>query len=344
METAVISLENKMPQVQSHIFNSRWDSESQKMHFGVSEICDTPLLVSVREYKSNGVLWSAIYNSLHPGIDYWIMPISKSVCDYTNSSFHAGVKICIYNALTNKQLYEMPYFNKFIDVPYVDLSNSVPYHINYLEFFVQEKYAKYMKPFDTVVDVGANIGVFTSYLLHKKIAKKIIAIECGRAAFSDLKNNFYTNPIVTLINKALHINNSRLEFYEDCSNPTISSAIHRGNMKYHNSNIQLSNIATNLVDTITIADIINQHGIIDLFKIDIEGGEYSIFESVESNLLSNINNFLIECHFFEEDYLSKYNSLISKLNKNGFAVEEFKKGQSEAKGGSEMIFATKISK
>lgn len=328
---------------ESVVFNCRWDWDTQKMYYSVSKTLDFPILVSLREYKSNAVTWSSRYDSLHGGVEYWMMPVHKSVNNYQTSEWVSGIKLCIYDERTGKQLYEYPFFNKFVDIPTIDLSNSIPYYINYLEFFVNDKYKKYFnRAYDTVVDVGANVGVFTSYLLHKRVCKKVISVECDSRALVDLKSNFYTNPLVTVIDKALHYDNSQLEFYEDIDNPIVSSAIPVGSFTYHNDGFNKNRIKRTL-DTITLKEITDMYGIIDLLKIDIEGGEYSIFDKADGSVLDKINHLLIECHFFEDDYMQKYENLLIKLKNAGFLVEEYESGQAEkCKGGSEVIFATKV--
>jgi FkbM family methyltransferase len=316
-------------------FSSRWDPVDQRVYFSASGYVEK-VRISIREYKSNAVAWSVVYDELAPNCEYWILPIPKSTHDYETSDVVAGVKLCIYDEETGKQLYEYPYFIKFVDIPHIDLSNSIPYHINYLEFFVRDKYKRFIEKYDTVVDVGANVGVFTSYLLHKKAAKKIIAVECDGRALKDLKNNFYTNPAVTVIEKALNVSNEPITLYEVIDNPVVSTTIPKSDLQFKSDDLPS---VGRLVDTVTLDDIVSEFGTIDLLKVDIEGGEYNIFEKVSNDTLGSINNILIECHFYENDYLEKYQRLISKLGNCGFVVEEYEMGQSQKIGESEVIFA-----
>jgi len=336
----IITKLNIKPMIENK-FWSRWDANEQKMYFGSTNTTDFPVIISIREYQSDGVLWSCNYNNLHEGIEYWIVPLSKNMHDYEKDPLFSGVKICIYKKESNELIYEYPYFYKFVSIPRVSLSSDIPYYVNYKEFFIEDKYKKYFnKKYDNIVDVGANVGVFTEYLIQNEITEKIIAVECDSKALKDLKNNFKREYRVEIIPKALNSTNDPITFYQSEENPIISSAIHPDQLKNHNAGIKGSDKV--IVDTVTIKDIIDKLGNIDLLKIDIEGGEYEIIKNIDPSLFKNINNFLIECHFFEEDYLVKYNALVKKLSDNGYKVEEYIKNQAFIyTGGSEIIFASK---
>jgi FkbM family methyltransferase len=336
----IINKLNIKPMTNYNIW-SRWDASEQKIYYGTFEDINTPVTVALREYQSDGVLWSGDYDTLYKNAEYWMVPINKGMWDYEKDLKFGGIKICIYKKENNELIYEYPYFQKFVNIPRVSLSNSIPYYINYKEFFIEDKYKKYFnKKFDSIVDVGANVGVFTEYLIQKELSEKIIAVECDSKALKDLKNNFKREYRVEIIPKALNSTNSPITFYQSEENPIISSAIPPDKLKNHNAGVKGSDKV--VVDTITIKDLVDKLGNIDLLKIDIEGGEYEIIKNVDSSLFKNINNILIECHFFEEDYLEKYNNLIRKLSDYGYEVEEFTEGQAiKYKGGSEVIFATK---
>jgi FkbM family methyltransferase len=336
----IITKLNIKPMIENK-FWSRWDANEQKMYFGSTNTTDFPVIISIREYQSDGVLWSCNYNNLHEGIEYWIVPLSKNMHDYEKDPLFSGVKICIYKKENEELIYECPYFSKFVNKPRVSLSSDIPYYVNYKEFFIEDKYKKYFnKKYDNIVDVGANVGVFTEYLIQNEITEKIIAVECDSKALKDLKNNFKREYRVEIIPKALNSTNDPITFYQSEENPIISSAIHPDQLKNHNAGIKGSDKV--IVDTVTIKDIIDKLGNIDLLKIDIEGGEYEIIKNIDPSLFKNINNFLIECHFFEEDYLVKYNALVKKLSDNGYKVEEYIKNQAFIyTGGSEIIFASK---
>jgi FkbM family methyltransferase len=320
---------------------SKWDASEQKIYYGTSEDINTPVTITLREYQSDGVLWSSDYDMLYKNTEYWMIPINKNMHDYEKDPKFGGIKICIYKKENNELIYEYPYFQKFVNILKVSLSNSIPYYFNYKEFFIEDKYKKYLnKKYDNVVDVGANVGVFTEYLIQKELSERIISIECDSKALKDLKNNFKREYRVEIIPKALNSTNDPITFYQSEENPVISSTIHPDKLKNHMAGVKGNDEI--IVDTVTIKDLVDKLGYIDLLKIDIEGGEYEIIKNIDPSLFKNINNLLIECHFFEEDYLEKYSNLIKKLSDNGYKVEEYIKDQAIThKSASEVIFVTK---
>jgi hypothetical protein len=324
-------------------FSARWDSNEQKMTYSCTRNLDFPIIVSLREYKSNAVMWSAEYPYFPANCEYWMVPIPKNVCDYSKSDFFSGIKFCVYKKDTQEQLYECPFFSKFVNMPTVSLSNRAPYYMNYLEYFMEEKYAKWIgkdKKFYTAVDVGANIGVFTEYLIKNKIARKIISVECDPVALEDLQKNYDVNDNVKIINKALNDTNDPIVFYQCTENSIISSTLAPSDIAHHKSGVVGSNKTE--VQTVTLKDLVDEAKHIDLLKIDIEGAEYKVIENMDPSLSKYIDNMFIECHFFEADYKEKYDRLLSKLSAMGYTVDEtISRSLENYTGGSECIFASK---
>lgn len=321
-------------------FTSRWDLENQLIYYSTETQINYPLLVSLKEYRSDAVLWSTVMDSMSPYIEFWLCPISKSTFCYKSDPHFMGVKLCIYNNKTGEQIYEQPYVDKFVNIPQISLSNFIPYRYNYLEYFVHKKYKKWLdKSYDLVVDVGANVGVFTSYMLHNDYAKKIVMIECDKKALTDLKKNFKNNTNVFLIEKALSDSEESVYFYHSEENPVISSTIHPDKLVAHMAGVK--GTEKTLVDTITLKQLIDKYGNIDLLKIDIEGGEYNVIINSDNNIYENINNMFVECHFFENDYVEMYNKMVDKLKSVGYIVDEYMTNQHQNVGTSECIFAHK---
>jgi FkbM family methyltransferase len=307
----------------------------------VDQEIDFPILISLKEYKSNAVLWSSVMETMPANIEFWMRPINKDVHSYDTDPYCSGVTLCIYNNETGEQLYEHPYVHQFVNIPTVTLSNSVPYHFNYMEYFVHQKYGKWLnRQYKTVVDVGANVGVFSSYMLLNDYATKLIAIECDKVALKDLQKNFKHNTTVTVLPKALSASPEPITFYHSPDNPVISSTLSPDRLESHLAGVK-GNVE-NIVETVTIDQLVNTYGEIDLLKIDIEGAEYDIILNADVSVFDQINNIFLECHFFEKDYKQKYTAVLDKIRMMGYTVEEFKPNQSDAPGTSECIFATKV--
>jgi FkbM family methyltransferase len=323
-------------------FTSNWDLDTQTIHYSTDIQVDYPILASLKEYKSDAVLWSTVLNTMSPNVDYWMIPISKEYLDYSKDPNFTGVKLCMYDNRTGQQLYEMPFVSKFVDIPTVTLSNHAPYRMNYMEFYIDKKYERWIgKPYGLVIDVGANIGVFTKYMLDNEYANHVVSIECGQLALEDLQKNFKRNPWVTIIPKALHYKNEQITFYQSDANSLISSILSPSQLTHHNAGKSGDNAYS--VDSITLGDLAQQYNTIDLLKMDIEGAEYDIILNTDAAVFTNIKNIFIECHFFENNYQHKYDSMLARLRVLGYTVEEYTPNQSTYAGTSECIFATKYS-
>jgi hypothetical protein len=111
-------------------------------------------------------------------------------------------------------------------------------------------------------------------------------------------------------------------------------------MQTHKSGV-LGNVMET-VSTVTIQQLIETYGEIDLLKIDVEGAEYDIILNTDNSLFEKINNIFVECHFFEKDYKQKYTDVLNKLRLMGYEVEEYKPNQFEDAGGSECVYARNI--
>jgi FkbM family methyltransferase len=331
----------KNMEIKNYEFQAEWNADEQKMYYSCNTDIDSPIIVSLREYQSDGILWSMTYDKLSANIWFWMSPVPKSSYDLDRDENFTGIKICIYKKDTNEQIYEKPFYKRFKNKPNVRLSNFIPYRLNYEEYFIQKKYDKWLsKQYDLVVDVGANVGVFTQYMILNGWAKNILAVECDSLALKDLNENFKLNDRVDIIPKALHHKNEPIELFESEANPVITSTLAPEKLENHMAGVKGDTVK--MVETITIKDIVEAYETIDLLKIDIEGAEYEILLNTPSECFESINNIFLECHFFENDSSIKYKTLIEKLSQLGYKVEEFENGlDKKCIGGSECIFAKK---
>jgi len=146
---------------------------------------------------------------------------------------------------------------------------------------------------DVVVDLGANVGLFTDYAAKK--CKKVIAVEGSAQHFSCLVKNTYENNNIEYLNANV--------VSEKPKNNTTWGSPSKINM--------------------TISDIFDLYDLnyIDFLKVDIELSEYDIFESIDKNILHRIKKIAIETH---DD--SRNEKLISDINKENFYYFDYHLG------------------
>lgn len=181
------------------------------------------------------------------------------------------------------------------------------YHEIYnLEDYQFGNYCK-IKPGDTVVDLGGNIGVFTRYAYHMG-AKRIITFEPDRRYFEILKQNAPANTI--LFNAAVGDSLGKL---------TLTESQHLGgsnlwqqpdprHTQYQVNTYTLDHLfKTGLIDSI------------DFLKVDIEGSEIIALNGISDENLSRVRNIAVEYH---HEHLGFDDSLrdgfIARLNRLGF--------------------------
>lgn len=335
-----LGLEQSHPikQQMNYEFDANWNLQEQKIYYSCKTNIDFPIIVTLRDYQSDAILWASRMDSLAANITCWMIPIPKHMHSYENDPHFTGVKFCVYRQDTEEQLYEQPFFHKFLNVPRINLSNFLPYRMNYSEFFIQRKFRRATDhEYDLVVDVGANAGIFTEYMLRNNFAKKIVAVECDTIALKDLQRNFKRIKDVTIIPKALHYSEEPITFYQFTQNPTISTTLSPDRIKNHGAGLQSD--STLKLDTVTIEQLVNTYGTIDLLKIDIEGAEYEILFRADDKLFNHINHLMIECHFFEAEYKELFNKLRNRLLSLGYSIDEINTNPNNLEGVSEVLYA-----
>jgi FkbM family methyltransferase len=165
---------------------------------------------------------------------------------------------------------------------------------------------------DVIVDIGANYGVFSLYSQMFK-PKKVYSVEPIKSTFENMKKNLAGYDVVC-INKAISNKNGFETFALTSVNGNNFSL---KNIKgYHPSEI----INEEVVETITIDQLISDYEIayIDFLKVDCEGGELDLFQTINKDYLkNNINKIALEYHS-----MIIRDAVTEILIGNGFIVED----------------------
>lgn len=179
---------------------------------------------------------------------------------------------------------------------------------------------------DIVVDIGFNYGLFTISSLEKN-PKRIIGFEPNNKLCEIFNKNF-NDDRVTLVNCAVSDNDKVARFYEN--NFSVMNTIKENSI---NDSYNFSYE----VQVLGINNIIKNYNLdkIDYLKVDCEGSEYEIFESISiSYLTNNVRKIAVEFHNKADDV--KVLKLLNKILVCGFEVQ-----QSYYGGDVGMIYAKK---
>lgn len=209
----------------------------------------------------------------------------------------------------NKQMFVNNYNSKFLKNP--NNSNIIMMKEIYMDNLYTDKFD--VNKGDIVLDLGANIGIFTRYAL-KNGASLVYSIEPDINNYTCLCNNVYNSNCVT-INKAIYINNDTSTLIRKTSSG--GHVLSNINMEYNLSDM----IDTIDVESITFDTLISDYDIshINFLKMDIEGSEIDVIYSMTREHFNKIDKIVMEYHrFAHQNDLSKRDLLIKYVLNNGF--------------------------
>jgi len=295
-----------------------YDNTCNKISYGVNRDVEN-VIVSVKDIDSQVVVWAAKYDRLPSGPMFWIVPTPKGYYDFDTETNFGGFTFDLYendNLIFSKnyRIKQTP-INKVITKI---INDSEPTFINYNEFFVQRIYEKYLKDndFGVVVDVGANVGLWTEYVESVANVNHVYMVEPNLNALSILNKSF-NNEKHTIVPNALSKTNGELTFFVNEENSLISSVI-----EDHQNGFGSANLGNQYkVNSIRFDTFLQKYGIekINLMKVDIEGAEYELFDSMGEKEFGIIDNILFEYHLSGQRTLEKdVNDLINRLKSFGF--------------------------
>jgi FkbM family methyltransferase len=317
----IYCLNSNLKKYSKDLMKLTYDSTSNTINYKPSKELKN-VMVSVKDIDSHAVMWSLKYDFIPNDITYWMMPIPKSYYDFESQNDFGGFIFDVYqgNDFLFSESYRIrkPQINKFITQI---VNDSEPTFINYNEFFVEKIYNKCLegKTYDTVIDVGANIGLWSEYIKNIANVNTTYVVEPNKNALIVLQNSFGDDDNVIIVDNAMSHIDGKLEFFINNENSTISSM-----MEEHRNCGAGSLNTVCLVDSVRFDTFMKQHSIdkVSLLKVDIEGAEYDLFYSLEKDDFDKIDSMLIEYHLGQNKTVeSDVNKLTDYIESFGFICE-----------------------
>lgn len=310
---------NNMPHVLNaggidSLFNFGFNGDNNQITISYNGNQKLNFNVSIRDLTSKAPMYWFNLPLEHP-IFYWTMPIPIHIKKFKDNPNFRGFLIEFYDCETDELVFGQELIvnsNFHPGIPEFKFKPLDCNYINYYEFFVDRCYdGLNLENLDTVIDIGANVGLFAKYM-YSVNANKVILVEANPYLRDSIeyhldndleKSVIYMNPV--------YKEHTKIDFMFSKENSTIGSNV-------LNVDGQLDSVVS--CDTITIDDIYkdNNYGRISLFKCDIEGGEYPLFESITDEQINLVDRFMIEFH---ENNDGEINVIIDKLEKNNFEYE-----------------------
>lgn len=163
---------------------------------------------------------------------------------------------------------------------------------------------------DVIIDVGGHVGLFALFASTRIQNGKIISVEPHPGNFSLLQENMDNNELhgVVLVNKAVANSNGTVRLFLDGHDDSAHSICGKGD-----NSIQIEGVTLNkLVRDAHVSKY-------NVLKMDCEGAEFEIIESLSDDELARIEKICLEYHLNGAG-LSYLEKLEDRLKKMSFAV------------------------
>jgi mannan polymerase II complex MNN10 subunit len=288
-----------------------------KIHVNNHGHYDLNLVVSIRDNYTKVPIYFCDMPFSVPNTTWWIVPLPNY--NWMDDKHFSGEFLIEFYDRERNFLDSRVLKVKDFDVKHNPSTTRVfsPFDclwINYRQMFLLGIYDPFeMDNLHTVLDIGANVGIFTHYIAGRG-ARHVHAIEPTTKAFNDLKSQFYYQHGIHLHKVGIDSENGQKTLFTNNENSTISSFLHKTS----------SDISEELIDMYTLPMFYKNNGIdkVDLIKMDIEGMEYGIFNSLTDDDVLLCERYLIEYHSnsFENN---RAQALIDRLKQLGYNVQVF---------------------
>ena len=302
--------------------------ETTKFHYSLNSNTAKNIIMKVYNQYLEYVEYESTF-VLQPGVNYWTSIHSNLINRYVEfrdaNTFHI---VGMFGLEGEIDYHNIPYssYIKSI-VPSLDYNGKKDMHYILNEIFYQKVYNNdfvCVAENDIVFDIGFNYGFFTLDALTYK-PKKVIGFE-PNPKLVKLFNQLEIES-VELHKAAVSDKTGTTIFYENDFSG--KSSIHSD----VNADTKLDSYEVNIY---SFNDMAEQYNVIDYLKVDCEGAEYEIFESIPKEFLTNrIRKIALEFHHNINDI--KVVNLISKIKECGFETKiDYKDGDSTG-----MLYARK---
>lgn len=166
-----------------------------------------------------------------------------------------------------------------------------------------------IKENDTVIDIGGHIGLFVLYSAKKCNKGKIYSYEPVKKNYQLLVENITMNKISNIYHFNLAVSNDQNTIKIFLSNDDAAHSIIESQNKFE------------IIDSISLKKIIDMHKIekCDFLKMDCEGAEFKILESLPDEYFSKIKKMVIEYHIFNNNFES-YEKMKERLQNLNFEI------------------------
>ncbi|MET7996148.1 FkbM family methyltransferase [Amycolatopsis sp. NPDC005232] len=195
-----------------------------------------------------------------------------------------------------------------------------------------------IRPGDTIIDVGAHIGLVSMFLADRLPDTRILAFEPASRTHACLLRNFAAhvpNGIASATALSDRTGNQEFHYYPD--NPSMSTLYVDHDDDAHNLGTYLTNLGvpeikpaevravtekraalSDTVGTSTLTTVIEEQGVTDigLLKIDVERAELTVLDGMRADLWPRVRQVVVEVH----DLDGRLGVVVARLATLGYEV------------------------
>lgn len=267
---------------------------------------DYPVKIIVRDPSTGLTIyyWKDI-ESLSSGCNYFLKPFNAF--SFNDFQDFQAFQIEIYNSVNREMVYKNllqirpgdinTNFQFVISDSWYDCSYFQYWEMNHLKIY--DPVNKNVKD-KVVVDLGSAYGVYTKRAIDLG-ASKIYSVEPSKS-FDFIRMSFCRESKVNPIKCAISSENGEANFYYS-DNLTVSRLEYEPN---------------SIVETVPICrldDLLKDEPEIEFIKMDIEGEEYKVIDSLDKTFFDKVNNWAIEFHHNNGNNVQ---NLINKMCSMGY--------------------------
>ena len=308
---------NMQEQPESKLFRVEYVKDENKIFVYYNAENPIDVSISVADIDSKHAIY-AFDSHFRDYSGCWNVPVPLGALNhYNRTGYFRGYEVSIYTAdrLTLLEQHTIWYNENAPKFERV-LFPTDPWNltwINYTEMFVEDFYNPLQMNIKGVcLDIGANDGLYTEYLLRNG-AERVYAVECDPRSIKFLNKRFNGDTRVVIVDKGLwnaNQNGVKLAYKEDTS--TVSSI--KTEVHHFDENNYF------YIDTWDYATLKSKMNIskVDFFKIDIEGAEYEVFESMTDDDICEIEGFMVEIHWNSN---GRIYGITDRLQRLGYSIE-----------------------
>lgn len=191
-------------------------------------------------------------------------------------------------------------------------------HFPVREIFVHDEYClDLLRPAPmTIVDVGANVGVFSLRAAELFRGVRIVACEASPWAYEQLVRNVELNPALCNIDTRHcavvgSLNSRDIDFWMDAT-ASASSTLLESAIRDESAGQWVK------VPAVSLSAVLASVTMVDLLKVDVEGAEYEILQATPASVLAQVRRIVVEYHPLRGHHVS---DIVALLVLAGFRLE-----------------------